>query len=431
MRIRWMFLLLLVAGCKQDALQVDEDPAPLYIEPLVRPVGQVQYEAVQSVIGTEGGSLAYGEEIQVHVPAGAVENNTVFSIQPISNTLEEGTSQWSYRIMPEGVSFKKPLEIRFKVEEGDKESAFSRMIAYQSPQGIWLAAPTSWDTQERYVKTSTDHLSDWVWFDRFTLRKNKISVPAGGQVELRVMERVLGALTSHQYPDFVPLAALDEIGSSRDIVVKNWKILKGPGQIAPKTNTHMLQGNAIYTAPAQVGEDIEVEIQVEVESKHGYIPDPQAPGGKRKFGKMILLTTILLQKDVVMFVEVDGVQYDFSAGAGAALMNNHWLVSGADQQGNQVTLLFNGAHTGNYPGGQHAHQVFVMLSLPSTNARRTFQNSYLHCSGEQIYGGIGQIHALSPALEGYFNGEVFFSDKACGFTDSKQVSLYFKIKDGS
>src|SRR5690606_40089522 len=87
-------------------------------------------------------------------------------------------------------------------------------------------------------------------------------------------------------------------------------IVAGPGSLEPKLNTHLLLGDAIYTAPETVNEATTVEIQVEVESKNGYISDPSAPNGRRKLGKMILLTTIRLVPENFVQLTLNGADQE-------------------------------------------------------------------------------------------------------------------------
>src|SRR5690606_19721877 len=142
------------------------------------------------------------------------------------------------------------------------------------------------------------------------------SVGAGGTVSLKLLQQVLGELVPANHIDSVSLGAMEDIGYwGAEITVSNWKIVKGPGKLEPQVNQHGKFGDALYTAPATVSEATDVEIQVEVESKHGYISDRTAPNGRRRLGKLVLLTKIRLEPDHYFFLEVDGVRQDLSMGA--------------------------------------------------------------------------------------------------------------------
>src|SRR5690606_41324509 len=161
-------------------------------------------------------------------------------------------------------------------------------------------------------RSETTHFSDWVWFDLLSLRKDKESVGAGETVKLKLLEQVLGELMPANHIDSVSLAAMDDIGFSKDLTVSGWKIISGPGSLSPKINTNLIPGEAVYTDPTPIQRATDVEIQVEVESKNGYISDRSAPDGRRKLGKLILLTTIRLVPENFVQLIRNGVEQDLS-----------------------------------------------------------------------------------------------------------------------
>jgi hypothetical protein len=422
-------LSALAASCVKDApAPLDTAPQPV-VNSVIKPRGQIIGEAVSAVIGPEGGVLSYGEALMVNVPAGAVDKPTTFEIQPISNTLQEKEEPNAFRLFPEGVHFSKPVTLSFIYAENTESNPAARMVAFQQSDGRWCGVPTALAERQRRLTVQTSHFSDWVWFDIISLQKDSEKVRAGETVNLKLMEQVLGELVPAHHIDSVPLGAMDEIGFWQDdITIANWKIISGPGTLVPEPNKYGKPGNATYTAPPVINEVTEVEIQVEVTSKNGQISDPAAPNGRRKLGKLILLTKIRLEPDTYFFLEIDGVRHDLSAEAGGSNLNGEILVSGANDQ-HIMTLRCFGGQPAAYPGGIDPGETLVMLSIPmSGTSARPFQNVYTQCP-DQHFSGATEIVNTGRFIQGAFSGTVYYSNQSCGYADSRNVTCTFKVKN--
>jgi len=420
-------LLLLTISCRKDAPAIEE-PRPVFGEPVIRPKGQPVGNAVSTVIDATGGALWFHGAVRLEVPPGAVEQPTTFGIQPIANTLHDASPYPAFRLTPEGTRFKKPIKVSFFYEPQTDGAPQTRMVAFQNDKGVWCGVSTALDEAQHRLTVATTHFSDWVWFDLLSLRKERESIGAGGTVNLQLLQQVLGELVPANHIDSVSLGAMDDIGYwKEDVTVSNWKIVSGPGKLEPQANKYGKLGDAVYTAPAIINEATEVEIQVEVESKYGYISDPTAPNGRRKLGKLILLTKILLEPDHYFFLEVDGVRHDLSKGASGAVMGGQITVSSANEAGVAVTLGCFGIGSGTYPGGIKAGESFILVSIPAHGMRRSFHNVYVQCP-EIHYSGVTEVGITDVAIEGTFSGTVYYSDQACGYSDSKSVKCTFKIK---
>lgn len=420
-------LLLLTVSCRKDTPAIEE-PRPVFGEPAIKPKGQPVGNAVSTIIDARGGVLWFHGTVRLEVPPGAVEKPTAFGIQPIANTLDDASPYPAFRLTPEGTHFKKPIKVSFLYEPGTAGDPQTRMVAFQNDRGIWCGVSTALDEAQHRLTVETTHFSDWVWFDLLSLRKDRESVGAGGTVNLKLLQQVLGELIPANHIDSVALGAMEDIGYwKEDVTVSNWKIVSGPGKLESQVNKHGKPGNAVYTAPAVVDKVTEVEIQVEVESKYGYISDPTVPSGRRKLGKLILLTKILLEPDNYFFLEVDGVRQDLSKGASGAVMSGQITVGGANEAGVTVTLGCYGSGSGTYPGGIDHGESFILLSVPSGGMLRSFHNVYVQCP-DIHYSGITEIGITGNTIEGTFSGMVYYSDQACGYSDSKSVKCTFKIK---
>ncbi len=423
-------LIFLLLSCKKDKDPSGEEPVPVFSDPIKREKGTSLGDGVTKNIGASGGFLELGQQVRLDVPPGAVDEPTLFRIQPISNTHDDLSDRPAYRLTPEGLIFKKPVKITFNHDPLDSGNPISRMIAFQRKDGVWCGVSTALESDTKHVSTTTTHFSDWVWLDQVTLRKDKESVGSGGEVKLKLMEQILGALNANNHIDSIPLAALEDIGKSKDLVVKNWKIISGAGKLSPKINSSMLLGDAIYYAPHNITKAEDVEIQVEVESKNGYIIDPKAPNGRRKFGKLILLTKIRLEKETYFYLTIGGKLQDLSGGLSGAIMGGQISVGSQDEKGNhQVTLFCMGAETGSYPGGNEAGQSFLGISILEGGTPKMFANMYLECSnGEHKFGGNTRITSTRGFITGTYNGPVYYSNKGCGITERRDVKIDFKIK---
>lgn len=99
-----VFLCFLSSCKKNDTARPYENDTP---EPITTQRGIPVGTAVTRNIGPAGGTLSSTDgKLTVRVPAGAVTNNTSFSIQPISNTLySDVDDRLAYRLLPEGVNF--------------------------------------------------------------------------------------------------------------------------------------------------------------------------------------------------------------------------------------------------------------------------------------------------------------------------------------
>ncbi|MFC3196031.1 hypothetical protein ACFOET_00260 [Parapedobacter deserti] len=424
------FSLTLTSSCNKDtSAPLDEETPAVFGEPVAKPKGQPTANAVSAVIGTAGGILRFSEAVKVEVLPGAVAQPTTFAIQPIANTLDDGSTAQAFRLTPEGVQFKKPIKVSFLYNPDNEQNTRTRMVAFQRNDGVWCGVPTVLDEQQHTLTVETNHFSDWVWFDQLSLRREKATAAAGETVNLKLMEQVLGALMPSRSIDSVPLAAMDDIGLSKDVTVSGWKILSGPGKLEPKVNTHLLHGDAIYTAPTMVNEATDVEIQVEVESKNGYISDPASPNGRRKFGKMILFTTIRLVPENFVQLKLNGTDQGLPQTGDARIVNGSLYIRANNERIN-LTLQCNGTEPGTYIGGFGTNRSFLSLARSQGQTRRFFNNFYRSCeTEEEVFNGTAVISTAGDYIEGTFTGSLFPIDvQNCDLPEATAVELKFKIK---
>lgn len=422
-------LFFLLAVCCKKETPSDGEPGPVFGVPEVKPKGQPVGDAVSVVLGPQGGVLWYDDVVRLEIPPGAVVEPTTFSIQPITNTLHEVSARAAFHLTPEGVGFKKPIRLSFIYPSDSEGNPTARAVAFQRGDGVWCGVPTRMDAAHRRLTVETTHFSDWVWFDMLSLRKDKETVRAGEVVNLKLLEQVLGALMPTSSIDSVPLAAMDDVGASKDVTVSGWKIIAGPGTLEPKLNTKLMLGDAIYTAPQTVDQPTDVEIQVEVESKSGYISDPTAPNGRRKLGKMMLITTIRLLPETFIQLKLNGVDQGLPQVGVARMVNGALLIRSSDERIN-LTLQCQGTAPGTYAGGQENGQAWLYLSRMQGGTRRFLNNFYRSCNGnEKVFNGTATISMDDGFVEGSFVGSLYPSDvQNCEIPEATAVEFTFKIK---
>ncbi|MFD1771329.1 hypothetical protein [Sphingobacterium suaedae] len=427
-----IFTLTLAISCNKDVRLAEEPhPFPVFDDPVVKPKGRAIGKTVSAEIGPNGGVLWYGDVVRLEIPPGAVNEQTTFGIQPIGNTFDETSVNPAFRLFPEHIHFNKPVEISFLYSPDAGGNPITRIVAFQREDGVWCGSSTEHNSSQRRLIVETTHFSDWVWFDLISLRKDKESIGAGETVNLKLLEQILGELMPVNHIDSVPLAAMDDIGSSKDITVSEWKILSGPGSLSSKINSHLLLGDAIYTAPETVHEVTDVEIQVELESKSGYISDRSAPNGRRKLGKLVLLTTVRLLPENFVQLKLGGVVQDLSQIENdAKLVNGSIYVRlGGQNAPISLTLQYFGTIPGGYPGGSAIGEAAVYFAEVVGGERSFFNNFYRTCENDHIYNGRATLTAIDEYIQGSFSGQIFpVNVQNCEVPEPKAVELNFKIK---
>lgn len=104
-------LIVVFCSCRKNDIGQD-DPPKLPDQPLKLAHGNIIGEIVTATIGPVGGTLT------IEVPAGAIDAVAIFSIQEVENVLKSNSS--AYRLLPEGLNFKKPVKITYYYEYSAK-----------------------------------------------------------------------------------------------------------------------------------------------------------------------------------------------------------------------------------------------------------------------------------------------------------------------
>jgi hypothetical protein len=119
-----------------------------------RPHGAAIGTAVSKTIGQDGGVIQSTDaSITVSIPAGAISSPTEFIIQQVESILP-GSKGSSFRLLPEGAAFGKPVTIQFSYAGLNLASMPAELLylAYQDSEGYYhMMNKTERNTTEYYL----------------------------------------------------------------------------------------------------------------------------------------------------------------------------------------------------------------------------------------------------------------------------------------
>lgn len=211
-------------------------------------------------IGPEGGTLTSPDgKLTVTVPKNAVAESVLFSIQPITNTMENAIGN-GFRLEPSGKTFATPLQISVRYDEKDLEGTVPEALslAYQDQNGAWHAQTSSKvDEAARTLSVSTTHFSDWLFLRTVGISPAKATVLVGETVYIKV----------DSCPDRDPLQKYNiwkyVFGHDcRKVSTNNstWS-LNGEGRLTSTDNA----SGIVYTAPAVKPQDPVAHVIVDID----------------------------------------------------------------------------------------------------------------------------------------------------------------------
>lgn len=416
-------ILFFVSSCKKNPANVEGIPS----EPIKSERGTAQGTPVTKSIGTDGGTLISADgNLTITVPQGAIPSAQQFSIQPITNTLyEEDASRIAYRLLPEGITFSKPIQLQFRYtppsQEGTTEDVLT--IASQQTNGTWKIVPTILNKTTKTLTAETTHFSDWTVTGGFELMVEKRTLRPGEKAKLWVVSAIGEDLLA-------PLSVHAEVSATLT-ALGNWKIIDGPGSLNTiRTSPKGFEYNATYTAPSAVtGRKIAV-ITMEVEG-FNKIKDPSAPGGIRHTGKMILFGRIIISENSLTG-SLDGVEFGFFGNEVVATGLGGLIVIRASDGSGEMTLSINGTGSGAYPCGQIIFPGKAGVSIGATDGSFFYTQSYFECGqiGEQKHSPaavqLDKWPVVGQPATGSFTGPVYLSDGLCG-PRLKMLNVTFNV----
>lgn len=416
-------LILLVISCKKNPANIEDFPR----EPIQTERGAAKGTPVTKSIGADGGTLVSADgNLTITVPQGAITTNEQFSIQPITNTLYgEDASRIAYRLLPEGITFSKPVQLQFRYVPATQANTTEDVltIASQQTNGTWKVVPASLNKTTKTLTAETTHFSDWTVTGGFELKVEKPTLRPGEKSKLWVVSATDEDLLA-------PLSVLSEVSATLT-ALGNWKIIEGPGSISEvKSAPKGFAYNATYTAPSAVTGVKTAVITMEVEG-FNKIKDPSVPGGIRHTGKMILFERIIISENA-MTGTIDGVPFGFFGNDVVAMSQGGMIViRGADASG-EVTLSVHGNSGGAFPCGQIIMPGKAGVSMGPTDGSPFYAHAYFECgqTGDQKFSPsavqIDKWPVVGQPAIGSFSGPVYLADGFCG-ARIKFLDLKFNV----
>lgn len=407
--MKWKFvacfviITALAGACKKsnstpEVKDGDGKPA----QPIVRPIGKITGPAVTKIIGPAGGTLSSADNhIQLEVPAGAVQSNINFSIQPIENTLE-GSPAKAFRLLPEDVSFAKPVTIRYTLDAEELAGTQPGLLylAYQNKNGYhYLASQTELDPARHQLVVQTKHFSDWCYVELFELVADNTQLPPGGKANLQLMWH-LGSLLQADTTD-QPIG--DLIPYDGFVSKVTWTLASGKGKIQPNGS------QCIYEAPGTVPDQNPAFVSVST---------PLTLYDSKRTGQIMLTTPIFTLPDQYMMVSIDGVpvmnDYEQHGENSLNMEVDKFYVSAGLQQGYHIYILIPGgvSGTGTYPYGEEEKQAYIDFTTPGNEIDDSWISYKYDCEKcDQVFSGghvrITKNGNIGEYVEGEFTADVW------------------------
>ncbi|GAB3251673.1 hypothetical protein GCM10027347_10250 [Larkinella harenae] len=381
-----------LAGCKKDP-EVDpvETMPPVHETGpgTVTEVGQPEGIPVSKTIGPEGGTLVTADgKVHLVIPAGAVSQATIITIQPITNHSPNGIGQ-AFRFSPDGLQFKKPATLTFEytndvVSANDKDGL---KIAYQGTDKIWYNVPgVQVDPQHKRISVPMPHFSDWsayeiAYLESFEIltndkRHRSNYLQYGESLNLFVWE-IAGEVDEPLYK-----VAMDKVGDVKSV---KWSVA-GVGEV--KANPETSQA-ATYTAPKQGTLPKQVTISAELT----FTRSPK---------KLILLKTIYINANFVeiTFQSETRVYTDVSLDSSSPGL---WYLTAGNHEDDYLSLAIYGNAAGKFSFGNPLKSE-TGISAGHYNQGKYAYRTHFACVGD-IERGI-QIMPGSVVVEEFIKGKL-------------------------
>ena len=234
-------------------------PKPM-AEPQPTSVGTPTGTVVTDSIGPAGGVISSADgSLSLSVPAGAVSADTVFGLQPISNTAWGGRGG-GFRLTPAGATFMKPVTLRFKLSTSDlKGASLGQLgVAFQNPQGVWeVLEDAAFDAASQSLSADTTHFTDFATFPYVELRPASSLLKLKSPLVLELYECVQRARASDPKKTTLTKCqssrANAEEGVSSAYRIKSWVVNGVPnGNATVGAISKMDAYSGTYTAPAKI-----------------------------------------------------------------------------------------------------------------------------------------------------------------------------------
>ena len=214
------FLLFIISCKKNPATNNNDNPST----PLKTEIGTAIGNPVSKTIDANGGTITSDDQnLLINIPAGAVSVATNITIQPVTNLIPNGIGT-SYKLLPEGTHFSKPVTITFKYSDDSLKGSSTDYfhIGYQDASGFWhVNNKTTIDLNQKTITASSDHFSIWSPFVELMLSQEKDIIHPNESCNLQV--KYVG--TTDPKADDILISTFDRLP---DVT---WKLDDGQGSI--------------------------------------------------------------------------------------------------------------------------------------------------------------------------------------------------------
>lgn len=419
-------LLALCFSCKKESSPQQPKPEPIS-EKVKRQHGQPSGTAVRTTITGSGGTVvSIDGRLTLTIPAGAVETATEFSVQPITNTLK--TRGLAYRLLPEGVTFKKEIAITYSYAGLPLLNADSKylFLAYQDADGYYHEARRTQNNKAAQTLTvQTKHFSDWTFFSRVELETNWTLV--NGVAYMKKNDELHLAITVYRAPeaggDAEPLLYSYELDA--DITGSQWTLTKQKGTLTDLDPYLMADYKAPATIPQREGLAIHVALtgSLGVDNNGGHV------------SQLIVGQEVVLEPedDEYFYLSVEGSEFSLTKLTAEYIPG--WIsIGGYTAADHPIALYIFASGTGTFSHGQPGEANKVNMEYTHSPTETFISYKPVNCSvgsGLSLASGGVRLTKIAQAVGEYTEGDFtggLYRTAYCNNPGSKNVSGRFKIK---
>jgi hypothetical protein len=319
---------------------------------------------VSKTIGAGGGSVTYEDgRISVKIPQGALEEDATISIEPITSTLPYTAGPGAYRLLPEGLHFKKPVTITFSYNDSIVRGSSPEVlhIAYQHSSGVWKAIRAlQLDKLNKTVSVQSTHFSDWAVLEQYQLLIDGYTSPdmiimPSQKIVLTVAYTPIKQANNSQKDDdiiepLVPNKPIPEVMDPDNEVeplipgtnpgtIKNWKVF-GPGVLTETTSSM----KCFYQGPSHTPPGNKpVYFSVDIVNVKGEESDRV---------KIVLFAQVRVEENYLEF-EMKGEKIKFHLAQAYANSTGIGINGAGPENGvSIINLVIGGTKGGSYPFGE-------------------------------------------------------------------------------
>jgi hypothetical protein len=387
--------------------------------------------AATKTIGASGGTLTSSDgKMSIIVPAGAVTANTAFSIQPINLTIPSAEGDTAYRLLPEGITFAKPITIVYHYNAADIKGTTADLLlgTYQTAGGQWASVPSALNKNNNTITLTSEHFSDWAIASLLELKVKKPVLTSLEETDIEIVG---------MYPAdsdellLAPLVLEDQMDGFIE-TIDNWDVIDGGGIVGTANATPHI---ATYTPFSPVTHGAKAHVSVDIRGNM-QIYDPGAPYNRREIKQVILIAEISFLNDAYMIGSFNGQEIS-AADAQAMAANGHIFINATTSNDTSVMsyVLHVVAETpGSFPCGslQNAGNAQASIGGEVNQQPIAFVSEYIACGPPSYIAysaasiKIDNWGPVGTYITGSFTGPVYPQAATSCSPNSKGLSISFR-----